>query len=360
MCSNRLPASLWIPARCAALLAAVLAVGGCLLRFSPLPDQTLGLQLSHPSANPVLDGRLRFREIVCALTDQRFSNADSCEGLIWRLADEPQPIAPPAPLPPLDPMLRILIVPGAFAECFPEYGMPFEDAAEGVRRRGLPIDFIAVSGRSGADHNAAQIATAVDRLPAASGEKICLIGHSKGTVDILHFLVNHPRQAARVRAVVGVSGPVGGSRLADSLAGVYRSVFSRMPFTDCPPGDRKVVDSLRRSEQTAWLASRRLPGHVRYFSLASFARREDVHPLMLFTYDALCAAGERNDGYAALTDQLIPGGTLLGYASLDHWDIALPVRERLNFSGVGSRAGARQILFEAVLTAVSEALQFSP
>jgi hypothetical protein len=99
---------------------------------------------------------------------------------------------------------------------------------------------------------------------------------------------------------------------------------------------------------------------VRYFSLASFARRKDVHPLMLFTYDALAATGSRNDGYVAITDQLIPGSTLLGYVNLDHWDIALPVRERLNFGGVGSRAKARQVLLEAMLLAVSEALRFFP
>lgn len=294
------------------------------------------------------------------LAEQGLSGEERCEQLIWRLEDEPEPAAPAASLPPLDPTLRILIVPGAFAECFPEYGMPFEDAAVDLRRRGLPVEFVAVSGRSGADHNAAQIAAAIDRLPADPGEKIVLIGHSKGAVDILHFLVNHPRSAARVRAVVSVSGPIEGSPLADALAGVYRSVFSRMPFTDCPAGDRKVIDSLRRSEQKAWLASHRLPQHVRYFSLASFARRKDVHPLMLFTYDALAATGSRNDGYVAITDQLIPGSTLLGYVNLDHWDIALPVRERLNFGGVGSRAKARQVLLEAMLLAVSEALRFFP
>jgi hypothetical protein len=342
------------------VLSAVASAGGCLPRFTPLPDRAPALRLSHPSALPVLDGRMRFRQIACALADQRFKNGDAppgCGQLLWSLEDEPQVDPPAAPLPSYDPLLRVLIVPGAFAECFPEYGMPFEDAAEGARRRGLPIDFIAVSGRSGADYNAAQIAAAVDRLPAESGEKICLIGHSKGAVDILHFLVNHPRQAARVSAAVSVSGPVSGSPLADSLEEIYRNLFSRMPLRGCLPGDRGVLDSLTRSYRTAWNAAHPLPAHVCYFSLATFARREAVHPLMLFTYDRLAAAGERNDGYVAITDQLIPGSTLLGYANLDHWDIALPVRERLNFGGAGSRADERRLLFEALLLTVSEALK---
>jgi hypothetical protein len=156
---------------------------------------------------------------------------------------------------------------------------------------------------------------------------------------------------------VSVSGPVSGSPLADSLEDVYRNLFSRMPLRDCPPGDHGVLDSLTRSYRTAWNAAHPLPAHVCYFSLATFACREAVHPLMLFTYDRLAAAGERNDGYVAITDQLVLGSALLGYANLDHWDIALPVRERLNFGGAGSRADERRLLFEALLLTVSEALK---
>jgi hypothetical protein len=58
-----------------------------------------------------------------------------------------------------------------------------------------------------------------------------------------------------------------------------------------------------------------------------------------------------------MTDQLIPGGTLLGYVNLDHWDIALPVRERLNFGGAGSRSDERRLIFEALLLSVTEALK---
>ena len=318
--------------------------------------------LTYPGAPAVHDGRVRFRQIVCALAEERAAGRKSdvdCTTLLWRLDDEPTAQPRRAPLPPHDPRLRMLIVPGAFAECFLEFGMPFEEAAVELRRRGYRIDFIPVDGRSGADHNAGQIAAAVEQLPIEPGERILLIGHSKGAVDILHFLVNYPQTACRISAVVSVSGPIMGSPLADSLAGIYTRIFSRMPFTSCPPGDRAVVESLKRSYQSTWLASHRLPNHVRYFSLATFARREDIHPLMLFTYDLLAAYDPRNDGYVAFSDQVIPGATLLGYADLDHWDIALPVRERLNFGGINSRAEARKILFEAVVLTVAEALDAS-
>jgi pimeloyl-ACP methyl ester carboxylesterase len=358
---RRTPLRITLPifTRWLALLTAASAAVSCLPKFSPLPEQAPAVLLTYLGAPPIQDGRVRFRQIACMLADQLFLNGGArldCERLLWRLADEERPTQPSSPLPAYDPQLRILIVPGAFAECFPEYGMPFEDAAAALRGRSGRIDFVAVSGRSGADHNAAQIAAAVERLPEDPAEKIVMFGHSKGAVDILHFLIEHPQAARRVRAMVSVSGPVSGSPLADSLSGVYRRFFSRMPFTDCRRGDGKVIDHLRRSDRMNWLAAHRLPEHVKFFSLATFACREEVHPLLLLTYDRLAASGERNDGYVASADQLIPGGMLLGYADLDHWDIALPVRERLNIGGVGSRADARQLLFEALLLAVAEAL----
>lgn len=124
----------------------------------------------------------------------------------------------------------------------------------------------------------------------------------------------------------------------------------------CRPGDRDVVNSLTRSYCMTWLASHHLPKHVKYFSLCGFARREDIHPMMLLTYDLLSTVEPRNDGYVAFSDQVIPGSTLLGYANLDHWDIALPVRERLNFGGINSRAVAREVLFEAIVLTVAESL----
>ena len=332
---------------------------GCMPHLLSSNEQTPAQLLIYPGAPPVHDGRVRFRQMVCDLAGRLPSDANKsfdCTHLLWRMADEKAPPATPLPLPPHDPRLHLLIVPGAFAECFPEFGMPFEDAASSLRQRGYRIDFIPVSGRSGADHNGAQIAAAVEKLPEDPAERMVLIGHSKGAVDILHFLVNHPQPARRIDAVVSVAGAVNGSPLADDFAAIYREVFSKMPFLYCRPGDRDVVNSLTRSKCMSWLASHRLPQHVKYFSLAGFARREDINPTMLLTYDLLSTVEPRNDGYVAFYDQVIPGATLLGYANLDHYDIALPVRERLNFGGVGSRAVERGLLFEAIVLTVAESL----
>jgi pimeloyl-ACP methyl ester carboxylesterase len=341
------------------LMGAGVLAAGCVPNLMSLSEESPALVLSYPGAPPAQDGRPRFRQMVCALAEQSSSGGNlrlDCTNLLWRMTDENEPQPPPPPLPLHDSHLRILIVPGAFAECFPEFGMPFEDAAAFLRQRGYRIDFVPVSGRSGADHNAAQIAAAVEQLPDDTADRIVLIGHSKGAMDILHFLVNHPQPARRITAAVSVAGAVNGSPLADNFAVTYRRVFSRMPLMYCQPGDQDVVNSLTRSHCVTWLASHRLPEHVKYFSLGGFARREDIHPMMLFTYDLLATVEPRNDGYVAFSDQMIPGATLLGYANLDHWDIALPVRERLNFGGINSRTQARELLFEAIVLTVAESL----
>jgi len=341
------------------LSVAAIAGGGCaprLLSFDePEPAQFRQI-LGAPPAN---DGRPHFRQIVCLLCEKRRTPQRpslKCEDILWHLPDETPPPPLPSPLPAHDLRLRILIVPGAFAECFPEYGMPFEAAAKRLQAIGYRIGFIPVSGRGGADFNADEIANALRLQPTDPDEKIVLIGHSKGVVDILHFVANHPLTAERIASVVGVSGPVSGSPLADGLSGVYARLFSRMPLKDCPPADRDVLDSLKRSRQMNWLASHPLPAHIAYFSLVTFARRQDIHPLMQFGYDLLAASDPRNDGYVLWSDQVIPGSTVLAYVALDHYDVALPVREKLNIGGLYGREDFRDVLLEAIVLSVAEAL----
>jgi hypothetical protein len=116
-------------------------------RLLSIAEEEPAQYLTYPGAPTVHDGRVRFRQIVCTLARERAAGRTSdvdCTKLLWRLDDEP-PSQPPWPaLPPHDPRLRNLIVPGAFAECFLGFGMPFEDADADLQRRGYRIDFIPV------------------------------------------------------------------------------------------------------------------------------------------------------------------------------------------------------------------------
>jgi len=343
-----------------ALAMACLTLCGCAPRL--LSFETRAAQvMTYPGSPAIADGRKRFREILCHVTQEQQASGHrgvDCEGLLWHLDDEGpfEPAStPPSPLL----RLRVLIVPGAFEECYPAFGIPFEEEAAEFVRRGYFIRLLPVSGRGSSDQNAGEIASEIQRLPHDPSSPIVLVGYSKGAVDILHFVVDYPEIAERVAAVLSVSGAINGSPIADWLSGFYARIFSWMPLPSCPQMDGGVVDSLRHEGQLQWLASNRLPPHIRYFSLATFARRENIHPLLLFSYDLLAIVDPRNDGYVLWTDQVIPGATLLGYVNLDHYDVALPVRERLNIGGQKSRHAARTAIFEAMLLTVSEALSGS-
>ncbi len=339
-----------------ALLVYACAGWGCgphLLSFDTSGSQVL-TTLGAPA---IVDGRAEFRQTVCALARDIPSSLGAgpldCGTILWRLDDEPGPRHRANP-PELKVRLCVLIVPGAFQQCYPAFGMPFEDAANELNRQGHAIGFVSASGRGGADRNAAEIEQVVRSLDGSG--PIVLVGYSKGAIDVLHFLVEYPEAAARVAAVVSISGPINGSPLADWLATAYDRILSGLPLPNCPPMDGGVLDSLQRSQRMSWLPAHPLPRHIRYFSLVTFTRRENVHPLMLYTYDLLAQLDPRNDGYVLWTDQVIPGSTLLGYVNLDHYDVALPVRERLNVGGQNSRGDIRRLLFGAVLITVAESL----
>ena len=91
------------------------------------------------------------------------------------------------PLPMHDPSLRIILVTGAFAECFPKMGKPYQDAAVRLEKLGYRIDTIVVGGRSSSRYNAAMIARTVNGWEPRANERLILLGYSKGATDILHF-----------------------------------------------------------------------------------------------------------------------------------------------------------------------------
>ena len=58
--------------------------------------------------------------------------------------------------------------------------------------KGYRIEYIRVSGGGSSDYNAHQIETYFRERAFPEHEKLVLIGYSKGTIDLLHFLVGNP------------------------------------------------------------------------------------------------------------------------------------------------------------------------
>jgi hypothetical protein len=313
------------------------------------------LQLAVVGQPSVQDGRARFREIFCELAARESQPGLDCEKLLVRLAAEPT-ATPPAPLPSHDPRLRILLVPGGFAECFKDAPL-FPEALPRLQAAGYTVSTVPVSGRSSSAYNAWRIATAVARTRLPPEGRLVLVGYSKGVSDILEFLVQYPSLAARVHAVVSVAGSVNGSPIANRFTFLYEATDDWV-LRNCPPGDQSVAVDLQREPRLNWLARHRLPGHIRYFSLGTIAPEEEVARAMMLTDGSLRYVDPLTDGQLLFYDQLLPGSELLGYVRADHWAVALPLQESWHVLATNP-AGAhfpRGLLLEAIMLHMSEAL----
>lgn len=300
--------------------------GGC--ATTPDADSLLSTPVSFTriaGAPGIIDGRAGFRALFCdsmraagLVTDPEAQ----CTRWLWRLPDEqdrrPMNTASEAAAG----VPAIFIFTGAFSECVGEGARPFITGAARVRASGARIETIVLSGRSGTAGNARQIADALERASVPDAQDLILIGYSKGSLDILRFVVDFPGQARGVDAVVSVASPIFGSPLAEVAAAPYSSMAASVPYEKCPPGDGEVLRSLQPGTARAWLEANPLPAHVRYYSVAAFPTSAHVARALRPTWKWLNRIDARNDGQVIAADAVIPGSTLLGYANADHWGVA--------------------------------------
>jgi hypothetical protein len=323
-------------------------------------------QILNPVGMPsVNDGRARFREIFCKLLSEAPEYQDKaghCENYLTRLSDERMPAEQLRQLSANNINLRILIVPGLLGECIADTAFPFGKAMERLHPLGYQIEPLIVSGRSSSDYNAKQIANAVENLAFKKEDLLILIGHSKGAVDILHFLINFPGLAHRIDAVVSVAGAINGSPIANKVANIYSKLAANLPFTECEPGDGGAFRSLKRPVRLTWLANNPLPTSAKYYSVVSFTHRDRINRWLVSGYDMLKTIDPRNDGLLLFSDQVIPGSILLGYVNEDHWEVALPLEDNnsmLSKSISKQNSYPREILLHAIILYVAENLNSS-
>ena len=347
----RLPGALPLLALTASLLSgcASLPTGDGLVH-APGPHAGLA------AADALADGRARFRDIFCNVLaqDPPVGERLPCTDWLWRLDDE-RP-ATTSPLPDADFTPQVYLVGGAFSECLGEEAKPFRLAAPRLRDKGYRIATIVVSGRSGVEFNARQIAERLAEPPPGEDGRVVLVGYSKGINDILEFLATYPDVASRVDSVVSVAGAVGGSPLAAQMAGTYDVLLHGIPSSRCPPGDGQVIESLRPESRREWLARHELPGSVRYYSLAAFTNRDRIARILYPAWKLLLAHDSRNDGQLLARDALIPGSVLLGYLHADHWLAVIDVESVHPVLGARDDPTPfpREALLEAILLQVAE------
>lgn len=321
------------------------------------------VMLSTAATMNIIDGRGRFREIYCAIREDHGKTLPDdrpCDQVILRLNDEPAATGLPVHVSGARFNFRIIVIPGIFSECIANKVSTLSDALSHLQTQGYKTAIIQVAGRSSSTSNAKQIRDALVAMDNKPGEKVILVGYSKGTPDILEALVNYPDVLQMVSAVVSIAGVVNGTPLADSFAVYYDELLKTLNIKDCSPGDGGGVDSLRRSTRLAWLSTHQLPKTIKYYSVVGFDEPDGISAILRSGYDQLSQIDPRNDSQVIYYDAVIPQSTLLGYVKADHWAIAMPFSRTMPLVAstiINRNSFPREVLLEAVIRFIEEDIE---
>src|SRR5215510_3694920 len=310
------------------------------------------------------DQRARFREIFCPVLEARardIPDYQPCDEALTRVGDEPTGTTRPVALGPSRRRLVAAVVSGFGYECFAPWLEPPGTAATHVRQYGYDQILIPVDRLSSSRNNARQVRDAILAMPQEAGApRLVLLGYSKGAPDILEALVAFPELRSRVAAVVTAAGAVGGSPLANDAEQYQANWLRHFPKATCGAGDGGGVESLRPGTRQAWLAAHALPREMRFYALVAYPQPDRISLILKSSYNQLSRIDARNDSQVIFYDQVVPGGTLLGYLNADHWAVVVPfARTHSTIASVlvTRNAYPREALLEAILRFVEEDLE---
>ena len=348
-----------------ALLATASIVSACTVApLEPYTEDTPPLVLLPASQAGIEDKRARFREIFCAVLEQRgqtLPDYRSCDAALTTVGAEPAGSGKEVYLGPSRHNLVAVTVPGVGWSCFADWLSIEKTARDHVRNHGFDMRILEVDALSSPTANARQIRDRIIAMGEAGDKpKLVLIGYSKGAPDILESVVSYPEIRKHIAAVISAGGAVGGSPLANDATQSQLELLKHWPDAKCTSGDGGAVESLRPAVRKAWLAQNRLPDEIPYYSLVTYPNPERISTILQSSYDKLSQVDARNDSQLIFYDQIIPGSSLLGYINADHWALYVPVAR--SHAAIGSTFAdendyPREALLEALLRFVEEELE---
>lgn len=221
-----------------------------------------------------------------------------------------------------------LLVPGLLGDLVRSQVAPLSDACDELGSLGFRLDHAWVNGRRGCSANARVLRRSVLSAAERHGERIHLIGYSKGCTDALHMLAEHPDTRDAVRSLCSLAGVVQGTPLVHLAPGWARAIIRWLPWPGVAFGDGRAISDLRPAYRRQWLVDNPLPVDLRCFSIVAVPARGRVSRVLRGSHLFLSALGRRNDSQVIARDALLPQGDLLAVVNADHWAIALPIEGR--------------------------------
>ena len=331
--------------------------------LTPYSEDTEPLVLLPVSQAGIEDRRGRFREIFCAILDERGQSLPdylTCDEALTRVGVEPQGSGKKVALGMSDSNLVAVIVPGVGWDCISGWLNAEGTATSHIRQFGYDMDALPVDALSSTTNNARQIRDGIMAMERKDQiANIVLIGYSKGAPDVLEAVVSYPEIREHIAAVVSISGSIGGSPLANDATQSELNLLRHWPDAKCSEGDGGAIESLRPATRKAWLANNPLPEDIPYYSLVTYPKPERISSILESSYDDLSQIDSRNDSQLLFYDQIIPGSALIGYLNADHWAVVVPVARTHSTIGsmfVDQNNYPREALLEAVMRFVEEEL----
>lgn len=329
---------------------------GCVAPTVPPYSNNTPVVLTTADEAGVRDLRGVYRTALC----RRLPAADPpCDQLLLELAGEINS-PPSAPQPGAAQRYRVVFVDGLLADCLDGIGRPFAETMEDLSHAGFAVYHLSVRERGSSEQNAAQLARELAALPR-DPRPLIVFAYARGLPDVLELVVRYPEAAAAIGAIVSVAGAMNGSLLADRLDSVFRAWLSSLPIAECRREYRDEMLDLRRQARLAWWQRHRADISTPVFALVTTPRPDRLSPILMETYQALARIEPRNDGQLIWYDQIVPGGSLLGYVNADHWAVSMSMSRALPTLAFLFRDDVpRTALIEAAIETVDATLGARP
>jgi hypothetical protein len=338
------------------LAVGALALTGCAAPTVPSYSNRTPVVLTTAGGAGVRDLRGMYRTALCRRLP---AAAPPCDQLLLELAGEISS-PPSAPQPGAAQRYRVAFVPGLLAECLDGIARPFVETMDHLTRAGFEVYYLSVRGRGSSEQNAAQLARELGALPR-DPRPLIVFAYARGLPDVLELVVRYPEAASSIGAIVSVAGAMNGSLLADRLNTAFRAWLASLPRAECRQADGDEMLDLRRQTRLAWWQGHRADISKPVFALVTTPRPDRLSPILMETYQELARIEPRNDGQLIWYDQIVPGGSLLGYVNADHWAVAMSMSRALPTLAFLFRDDVpRTALVEAAIETVDKALGARP